>query len=112
MKSNKKILQHKNPVTLISASAGSGKTTIMIEKIYELLVDHKVDPENLAVVTFTELAANEMRERLVLRLKTYLEKSKDEDTNVRILDILDKIKTASIDTIDGFCTKTIRKYFL
>lgn len=106
-----KILQHKNPVTLISASAGSGKTTIMIEKIYELLVERNVDPENLAVVTFTELAANEMRERLVLRLKTYLEKSKDEDTNVRILDILDKIKTASIDTIDGFCTKTIRKYF-
>lgn len=107
----KKILQHQNPVTLISASAGSGKTSIMIDKIFGLLVNDNVDCENLMVVTFTDLAANEMKERLILRLQKVLNTNPSEEMTMKILNILDKIKTSSIDTIDGFCAKNIKKYF-
>lgn len=95
---------------LVSAGAGSGKTTIMIEKITNLLLHENVDIDNLLVVTFTVLAAQEMKERLIRNLKNELLNSK-EDEKERILNIIEKISTASIDTIDGFSSKTIKKYF-
>lgn len=93
---------------LVSAGAGSGKTTIMVEKILELILQDKVKVENLLVVTFTVLAAGEMKERLIKRLENELENTENKD---KILENIEKIKTASIDTIDGFASKTIKKYF-
>lgn len=95
---------------LVSAGAGSGKTTVMIEKIADLLLEKNVDVDNLLVVTFTVLAAQEMKERLIKKLKTEIEISSEEKKE-RILEIVEKINTASIDTIDGFSSKTIKKYF-
>lgn len=93
---------------LVSAGAGSGKTTVMIEKIGNLLINDKIDINSLLVVTFTVLAAGEMKDKLVERLKAELIISNDKE---RILDLIEQIKTASIDTIDGFSSKTIKKYF-
>ena len=95
---------------LVSAGAGSGKTTVMIEKIADLLLEKNVDVDNLLVVTFTVLAAQEMKERLIKKLKTEILTAND-DKKQEILNIIEKIKTASIDTIDGFASKTIKKYF-
>ena len=58
------ILNATNKNQLVSAGAGSGKTTVMIEKIANLLIKDKVPVENLLVVTFTVLAAEEMKERV------------------------------------------------
>lgn len=93
---------------LVSAGAGSGKTTVMIEKISNLILLDNVPVESLLVVTFTVLAAEEMRLRLIEKLNNELSIAVDKE---RILDIIEKIKTASIDTIDGFASKTIKKYF-
>lgn len=95
---------------LVSAGAGSGKTTIMIEKIAGLLLNDKVDIDNLLVVTFTVLAAQEMKERLINKLKEVVVTA-DDSNKQEILTIIEKIETASIDTIDGFASKTIKKYF-
>ncbi|MBQ8615038.1 MAG: UvrD-helicase domain-containing protein [Clostridia bacterium] len=95
---------------LVSAGAGSGKTTVMIEKIADLLLEQNVDVDNLLVVTFTVLAAQEMKERLIKKLKSEILTAKD-DKKEKILSIIEKINTASIDTIDGFNSKTIKKYF-
>ena len=65
--------------TIVSASAGSGKTTVMIEKISNLLIKDSVDVDNLLVVTFTVLAAQEMKERLVNNLKEILVTSNEEE---------------------------------
>lgn len=95
---------------LISAGAGSGKTTIMIEKLSDLILNKNVSVENLLVVTFTVLAANEMKERLINKLKSQLQEVNG-DKAQEVLKLIDDIKTASIDTIDGFSSKTIKKYF-
>lgn len=95
---------------LVSAGAGSGKTTVMIEKISNLLLQNQTEIDNLLVVTFTVLAAGEMKERLIKKLKDEIENSTPENKE-RILKLIEKIDTANIDTIDGFASKTIKKYF-
>ena len=104
----KDILESSADVQLISAGAGSGKTTVMIEKLTNLILDGDVDVDNLLVVTFTVLAAQEMKDRLIQSLTNVAATSGDQD---RIFAIIEKIKTASIDTFDGFNSKTIKKYF-
>lgn len=106
----KEILESIKKNQLVSAGAGSGKTTIMVEKIANLILENKVQVENLLVVTFTVLAANEMKERLIARLKQSLENQTKEQQEATIKNI-EKLETASIDTIDGFSSKTIKKYF-
>ena len=81
----------------------------MIKKITDLLLVDNVDVDNLLVVTFTVLAADEMKERLIQALTETLEQEPDKAEKILIL--IEKIKTASIDTIDGFSSKTIKKYF-
>lgn len=94
---------------LVSAGAGSGKTTIMIEKLANLIMNQGVSVDNLLVVTFTVLSAGEMKDRLVEKLKGKLNDLDVDKT--KILKLIDEVKTASIDTIDGFSSKTIKKYF-
>ena len=106
----KEILMANKKNQLVSAGAGSGKTTVMIEKISNLLLHENVDVDNILVVTFTVLAAQEMKERLIKNLKNALLSAENHEKE-RILNIIEKIKTASIDTIDGFSSKTIKKYF-
>ena len=97
---------------LVSASAGSGKTTVMIQKITDLLLNEKVLTDQLLVVTFTNLASTEMRERLINNMLSALSSAQNEEEKTRIQLILDSLQTASIDTIDGFCSKMLKKYFV
>ena len=92
---------------LVSAGAGSGKTTVMIEKITNLIIEKKVKVDELLVVTFTVLAATEMKDRLIAKIKDQLSVCEDEDKQY-LINVLEQIKTASIDTIDGFSSKTIK----
>ncbi len=93
---------------LVSAGAGSGKTTVMIEKIADLIINENVPVDSLLVVTFTVLAGEEMKLRLIEKLNEILVKSENKE---KILSLISQVKTASIDTIDGFSSKTIKKYF-
>lgn len=95
---------------LVSAGAGSGKTTTMIKRIADLILNQNIPVENFLVVTFTVLAASEMKERLIAKFKEKLQDCEDKEKE-RILSIIEKVKTSSIDTIDGFNSKTIKKYF-
>ncbi len=96
---------------LVSAGAGSGKTTVMIKKIANLIVNEKIDVNSLLVVTFTVLAQEEMKSRLVSRIKDEILNSHSEEEKLRLTEVKENIKTASIDTIDGFSSKMIKKYF-
>ncbi len=96
---------------LVSAGAGSGKTTVMIQKIVDLLLNKKVSADQLLVVTFTNLASIEMRERLVSNLTDELISATSPDQKVFIQQLIDSVETASVDTIDGFCSKMLKKYF-
>ena len=62
----KKVITIRNHNVLVSAAAGSGKTAVLVERILGLVTDkeHPVDIDRMLVVTFTNAAAVEMRERL------------------------------------------------
>ena len=107
-KIQQEILDSTGKNQLVSAGAGSGKTTVMIEKIANLILKDKVDIDSILVVTFTVLAAEEMKDRLNKKLISELDNTEDKKC---ILSIMEKLKTASIDTIDGFSSKAIKKYF-
>jgi len=104
------ILNSTDKMQLVSAGAGSGKTTVMIEKIGNLILKENVDINSLLVVTFTVLAAGEMKDRLIARFVEEMEDATPERKAV-LTELVEKVKIASIDTIDGFSSKTIKKYF-
>ena len=96
---------------LVSAGAGSGKTTVMIRKIADLLLEQKIKPNEIVVLTFTVLASHEMKQRLIKTLNDELNKDDNADKIEFISQLLYELETASIDTIDGFCSKMCKKYF-
>ena len=59
-------MEVRNRDVLVSAAAGSGKTTVLVERIIQMITDenHPVDIDHLLVVTFTRAAAREMREKI------------------------------------------------
>lgn len=59
-----KAIKHKNGPLLIIAGAGTGKTTVITQRIKYLIINKKIDPQNILALTFTEKAAFEMQERI------------------------------------------------
>ena len=95
---------------LVSAAAGSGKTAVLVERIIHMITDAKnpVDIDRLLIVTFTNAAAAEMRERIGAAIeKALLEKPEDEHLQRQ----LTLIHNAQITTIDSFCLYVIRNHF-
>lgn len=95
---------------LVPAAAGAGKTSVLVEKIYRLVTDPKsnTDIDRLLVMTFTNAAAAEMRERLAGKLSEELEKNPD---NRRLQRQQMLIHNAMICTIDSFCVSVVREFF-
>ena len=95
---------------LVSAAAGSGKTAVLVERIIRKITDksHPIDIDRLLIVTFTNAAAAEMRERIGLALAKALEKQPD---NVHLQRQQTLLHNAQITTIHSFCLYVIRNYF-
>lgn len=90
----------------IVASAGTGKTESLATQIENLIINDKVDISQIALITFTNKATKEMRERLRDKLYEKWEHGHD------VRDQLDKINMAKISTIHTFCDEIIREYGL
>lgn len=95
---------------LIAAAAGAGKTAVLVERIIQKIIDEKkpIDIDSLLVVTFTNAAATEMRERIGVAISKAIEENKDSKNIHRQLALLNK---ASITTIHSFCLEVIRSNF-
>lgn len=91
---------------LISASAGSGKTTVLVERVLNEL-RHGVGVDELLVITFTKAAANEMKTRIKNKLQGLLTNKQSHF----LLQQLVNIDTANISTIDAFCLDVIRRFY-
>lgn len=96
---------------LVAASAGSGKTTVLIERIMNHILSDWADIDELLVVTFTEAAANEMKERMENRLKEAVSKTLDRQQTPGLLYQINALPTAHIRTLHSFCLQVIQKFF-
>ncbi|MCR4814829.1 MAG: helicase-exonuclease AddAB subunit AddA [Lachnospiraceae bacterium] len=95
---------------LVSAAAGSGKTAVLTERIVNRLLDpvHPVSVDRLLIVTFTEAAASEMRERIAKAIAKRIAENPDNDYLRRQYTL---VNSALIMTIHGFCLYLIRNHF-
>ena len=102
-------LHNKN--ILVSAAAGSGKTAVLVERIVRMLTRESdpVDVERLVIVTFTNAAAAEMKERISAALEEMLESSPSDKYLQRQLVML---HIAQITTIDSFCLNILRNNYM
>lgn len=95
---------------LVSAAAGSGKTAVLVERIIRRITDRKdpADADRLLVVTFTNAAAAEMRDRIGHALAREIEKHPASKHLHRQMALLGR---ASISTIHSFCLDLLRQHF-
>lgn len=104
---------------LVNAAAGSGKTAVLVERIIrKLCADYNspdfCDIENILVVTFTNAAAKEMKQRISDALNQKLSDAISKNDTVcaeRLNKQIKKINQADITTIDSFCLKIVKNYF-
>ena len=95
---------------LVSAAAGSGKTAVLVERIIARLTRdaNPVDVDHMLIVTYTEAAAAEMKERIGAAIEKELEEDPSSEHLKRQSAL---IHTAKITTIHSFCLSVIREYF-
>ena len=95
---------------LVSAAAGSGKTAVLVERIITMLTrrENPVDVDRLLIVTFTEAAAAEMKERIRRAVEDRVEK---EPENEHLRRQATLVHSAQITTIHSFCLSVIREHF-
>ena len=105
-----KVIELRDRNILVSAAAGSGKTAVLVERIVRMITDeeHPVDIDRLLVVTFTNAAAAEMRERISLAISKRLE---EDSGNIHLQKQSALLHNAQITTIDSFCLFIIRNNF-
>lgn len=94
---------------LVSAAAGSGKTTVLVERIKRLLIDEGTDIDRFLITTFTNAAAAEMKERLEKALREEMKKPGAD--KAMLTRQLSKLPSASIGTFHSFAFDVIRQYF-
>ncbi len=95
---------------LVSASAGAGKTRVLVTRILKRCIEDRVPINRILALTFTEAAAQEMKNRLSQRLHELLAKSTDEEERKYLESQISALSAAYITTIDSFCLNLIRRY--
>ena len=93
---------------LVAAAAGSGKTAVLVERIIRKIIDDGIDIDKLLVVTFTNAAASEMREKILNEIYKKIDENPNNNAMHRQINLLNK---SSICTIDSFCLDVIRNHF-
>lgn len=95
---------------MVSAGAGAGKTRVLVSRMAELIMDkeYPIEADRFLVMTFTNAAAAEMKERIGTELEERLEKDPD---NLYLRKQIRKIRQADISTIHSFCNHLIRTHY-
>lgn len=96
------VIDSKRKNLVVSASAGSGKTFVVVEKLIKLICEEKVPLSRLLVLTFTKAAANELKSRLFNEIL-------NQPSSPFLIEQLDEVMVSDISTIDAFCEKVIKR---
>ena len=98
---------------LVSAAAGSGKTTVLVRRIVEKILKGEYSLDQILVVTFTRDAASHMKQKIATELRSRIKKESseggDRETAKRLRSELAKLPNSYIQTIDSFCTRVINE---
>lgn len=105
-----KVIDLRNRNILVSAAAGSGKTAVLVERIIAMITDSNelLDIDKLLIVTFTNAAAAQMRERISEAIEQKLEET---PSNSHLQKQATLVHNAYITTIHSFCLRVIRNHF-
>ncbi|MCT3527247.1 helicase-exonuclease AddAB subunit AddA [Latilactobacillus curvatus] len=103
-------VDHAGHDILVSASAGSGKTTVLVERVIQKILNG-TDVDSLLVVTFTEAAASEMRQRIQTALRKKASEATDKAVQQRLRQQLSLVPTAQISTLHAFCLQVIKHFY-
>ncbi len=93
----------------VTAGAGSGKTTVLVERYLKILREGNATPQEIVAITFTDKAAAEMKERIVEELSLQEEYDGSEQDNA-LQGFREKMSTAHISTIHAFCSRILREF--
>jgi len=103
-----KAISQRNKNIIISAAAGSGKTRVLVDRVISLMLDEKVPIDKMIIVTFTNKASIEMKDRIRSSLENSI---KNDPTNKFLKDQLKLLKHAHIQTLHSFASDMLREYF-
>ncbi|MCY0880970.1 MAG: UvrD-helicase domain-containing protein, partial [Firmicutes bacterium] len=104
-------LQTTDRNVLVEAGAGTGKTTLLVQRALVALLDQQVPVEQLVLITFMEKAAAEIIERLETSLQAIVQQTNGDDLRrQRAEQALKKLSAAQITTIHGFCRSILQRY--
>ena len=106
----KQAVESRNGTILVSAAAGSGKTTVLVERVIQRLAD-KENPcpaDSLLIVTFTKAATAQMKEKIAAALEKRLDENPSDEHLLKQRMLL---PFAKISTIDSFCGEIVRENF-
>ena len=106
----KSAINEKGRNIIVSAAAGSGKTSVLSERVCRFVADGG-DIERLLVVTFTKAASKEMRSRIRKKIADLCRAEQDPETKKRLRRQLVKVGNAKISTIDSFFGDLVRENF-
>ncbi len=95
---------------LVSASAGSGKTTVLVQRVIEK-IKAGTNVDELLIVTYTEAAAKEMKQRIKKAVEQSISEESDPELKRHFMQQLTLIPTANVSTLHAFCLQVIRKYY-
>lgn len=101
-------ISHRNGGAVVSAGAGSGKTAVLTQRVVSIICDREshVDPSAIAIVTFTEKAAEELKVRLHKLMRERIAQNPQDAAFLRMQEL--KLRNARISTISSFCFGIIR----
>ncbi len=96
---------------VVSASAGTGKTSIIIERVYQLIQNKKANIDEVLIITFTEDAAEELRARLFVRLQEEFNKAKSQHLKHFWQNQINRLSKAQVSTIHSFCLRILQENY-
>ena len=90
---------------LVSAAAGSGKTKVLVERLFSYVERDGADLDDFLIITYTRAAASELRGKIARALSERLE---NDPMNARLQRQMLRVYRADIKTVDAFCTSLLR----
>lgn len=94
----------------VTANAGAGKTTVLVQRFVEILLNTDARVDQLVAITFTDKAASELKKKIAERIEERIPTAPSSKELIRLEQIRDQLASSNIGTIHSFCARLLREY--